>query len=212
MQRFVSVREQGRACVLFSYGLPEYEYPADHRGTLALTLLRCVGLLAGEDLITRPGGKAGWHNETPEAQCQGSHTFRYGFLPLSERELEEGTLLNREAERFHLPLHPVRRKTEAALPLSSSMLALEPGSLTLSAVKLAEDGKGVVVRVYNTTRSAQSATLRSTVPVLRAWRARLDETVLGEIPVHDTRRVEFNVGAAEIMSLRLECDYGRRPS
>jgi len=212
MQRFVSVRERGRACVLFSYGLPEYEYPADSRGALALTLLRCVGLLAGEDLITRPGGKAGWHNETPEAQCQGSHTFRYGFLPLSEQELEEGSLVTEEADRFHLPLYPLRRKTEAALPFSSWMLALEPGSLTLSAVKVAEDAKGIVLRVYNTTRSARMATLRSARPVLHAWHARLDETVLGEIPVQEGNRVEFNVGAAEVVTLRLECDHDRRPS
>jgi len=211
MQRYVAVRESGRACVLFSDGLPEYEFPADRRGALALTLLRCVGLLAGEDLITRPGGKAGWHNETPDAQCQGRHTFRYGFLPLSQKELEEGTLLSSEAERFHLPLRPVRRKTAASLPLADSLLLLEPGALTLSAVKLAEDGQGIVVRAYNTTRRPCTGILRSAVTLARAWRARLDETVLGEIPVRESREVEFPVGPAEVITLRLKCELGRKP-
>ena len=68
-----------------------------------MTLLRCVGLLAGEDLITRPGGKAGWHNETPDAQCRGTHTFRYAVLPLSRNAMDDRALLESELETFHVP-------------------------------------------------------------------------------------------------------------
>ena len=139
MQRFVAVRESGRACMLFSAGVPEYEFPCDGRGTLALTLLRCVGLLAGEDLITRPGGKAGWHNETPEAQCQGTHTFRYGFLSLSEDELDEGSLVTGEAERFHLPLSPPPAKN----PRHAAALILAAiGCTPLANAQCDEAGRG----------------------------------------------------------------------
>ena len=211
MQRYVAVREGGRACVLFSDGLPEYEFPAGRHGALALTLLRCVGLLAGDDLITRPGGKSGWHNETPDAQCLGAHTFRYGFLPLSQKELEEGTVVTQEAEHFHLPLYAFRRKTEAPLPLSGSLLSIEPEVLTLSAVKLAEDGHSIVVRLYNTTKLPRTAILRCAIPLRHAWRARLDETALEELAVREGSRVEISIEPAEVITLRLDCLDTRRP-
>ncbi len=82
MQRFVAAADGKRGLLVLTDGLPEYELRLDRPRSIAVTLLRCVGLLAGEDLITRPGGKAGWHNETPDAQCAGVHTFRYGLMPL----------------------------------------------------------------------------------------------------------------------------------
>jgi alpha-mannosidase len=92
------------------------------------------------------------------------------------------------------------------------MLRLEPGTLTLSAVKLAEDGAGIVVRLYNTTRQRSGATLQSALPLRRAWRARLDETALEEIPVVDGHRVECGVEPAQVVTLRLECDTRRTSS
>ena len=89
MQRFVTVKDQEQAFTLLSYGLPEYELKLDGKGTLALTLLRCIGTLAADKLITRPGGKSGWHNDTPDAQCQGVHMFRYALFPQAPAASEE---------------------------------------------------------------------------------------------------------------------------
>ena len=83
------------------------------------------------------------------------------------------------------------------LPLEASMLRLEPAALTVSAVKLAEDGTGLIVRLYNTTSQSRAATLQSALPLHRAWRSRLDETALEEIPVVDGQRVEFGVERLE---------------
>jgi alpha-mannosidase len=208
MQRFVTVRGRERSLTLLGYGLPEYELKLDGKGTLALTLLRCVGMLAGDDLITRPGGKAGWDNETPDAQCQGVHTFRYALLPHGPDEPDWGEFVGRESERFHLPMLPLRRKNTAPLPLESSLLGLEGGPLVLSALKESEDGTGIIVRVYNPAPSGVEGVLRCARPVKKALLVNLNEEVEGEAEVTGdsrgaTLRLDVPAGGIVTVCIRL---------
>jgi alpha-mannosidase len=207
MQRFVTVSGKDRSLTLLAYGLPEYELKLDGRGTLALTLLRCVGKLAGDDLITRPGGKAGWDNDTPDAQCQGIHSFRYALLPHGPDEPDWGEFVTRESERFHLPMLPLRRKNSAPLPLESSLLGLEGGPLVLSAVKESEDGTGIIVRVYNPGPAAVEGVLRCARPVKKALFVNLNEDVTGEAEVSGDSRgasVRLDVPAGGIVTLNVK--------
>jgi alpha-mannosidase len=204
MQRFVTVSGKDRSLTLLAYGLPEYELKLDGRGTLALTLLRCVGRLAGDNLITRPGGKAGWDNDTPDAQCQGIHSFRYALLPHGPDEPDWGEFVTRESERFHLPLMPLRRKNSAPLPLESSLLALEGGPLVLSAVKESEDGTGIIVRAYNPGPAGVEGILRCARPVKQALLVNLNEDVTGETEVTGDSRgasVRLDVPAGGIVTV-----------
>ena len=207
MQRFVTVEGGTRALTILAYGLPEYELKLDGRGTLALTLLRCVGLLAGDDLLSRPGGKAGWHNETPDAQCQGVHTFRYAVLPHGPGEPDWGDFVTAESEKFHLPLLPFRRKNVSPLPMESSLFALEGGPLVLSALRESEDGSGIVVRVYNPSPGPVQGLLRCRRPVKGARRCTLNEEP-GEVievaagPEGDA--VPLSAGAGAILSVYLK--------
>jgi mannosylglycerate hydrolase len=204
MQRFVTVNGNDRSLTLLAYGLPEYELKLDGKGTLALTLLRCVGTLAGDDLITRPGGKAGWHNETPDAQCQGVHTFRYALLPHGPDEPEWGEFVARESERFHLPMLPVRRKNGAPLPLESSLFAVEGGTLVLSALKESEDGTGIIVRVYNPGPAEAVGVLRCSRAVKKAEVVNLNEAVSGDAAVERNSggaSIPLRVGACGILTI-----------
>jgi alpha-mannosidase len=204
MQRFVTVCGKDRSLTLLAYGLPEYELNLDGKGTLALTLLRCIGTLAGDDLITRPGGKAGWDNETPDAQCQGVHSFRYALLPHGPDEPEWGEFVGRESERFHLPMLPLRRKNTAPLPLESSLLGLEGGPLVLSALKESEDGTGIIVRVYNPGPAGVDGVLRCARPVKKALLVNLNEEVTGEADVTGDSRgasVRLDVPAGGIVTV-----------
>jgi alpha-mannosidase len=162
-----------------------------------------VGLLAGDDLITRPGGKAGWHSETPDAQCQGEQTFRYALLPHTDREIADRTLLNAEAEEFHLPFLPIRRKDDPGVDAPSLLLELDPG-LSLSALKEAEAGGGIVVRVQNPGPDPVAATLRFTRKIAAAWSSRLSEEKLSALPLVDGSGVEVEVPASGLCTIRLE--------
>jgi mannosylglycerate hydrolase len=88
LQRFVCVQDAEKGIAIFTKGIPEYELSLEKPGRLALTLLRGVGQLSESNLKTRPGGDAGWKNETPEAQCLGVHEFEYGILVYNSNDFE----------------------------------------------------------------------------------------------------------------------------
>jgi mannosylglycerate hydrolase len=207
MQRFVTVCAKTRGLTLFSDGLPEYELLLDGKGTLALTLLRSVGLLAAEDLITRPGGKAGWHNETPDAQCQGDHLFRYAVVAHTSAAIDEPAFLNGLSERFHLPLLPVRRKG-GGIPLEDAFLRSPLQDLTWSALKQTEDGEDLAVRVYNTSAVRRDVQMALACPVAGLWRSRLDETRLEAMECGSGGEVRFPVEPGAIATVRIHTTGG----
>ncbi len=172
MQRFVTVHDERRALTVFSYGLPEYELKHESAGTLALTLLRSVGSLSGSDLITRPGGDAGWKNDTPGAQCLGEHVFRYAALVHTPGNWEE---VLRCAEKFHTPRIAMKRKSDAEIP-DTALVSSDNPVIVLSALKTADAGNGIVIRLYNPLGDERRSTLQFARRVHSLCSARLDET------------------------------------
>ena len=150
-------------------GLPEGEVTPD--GALLLTLLRAVGWLARFDLRCRPI-PAGPAMETPGAQVLGPFTAEISLIP----ELDP-------AAAFMCPsgLRGVLAGPSPWFPDGVSLLHLEPALLLLSAVKPAEDRKGIIVRVLNPSSQTVEAALSlgfPTRPHHGEWRARpvrLDE-------------------------------------
>jgi alpha-mannosidase len=204
MQRFMTVKDDARALTLLSYGLPEYELKLDGKGTLALTLLRCVGLLAGENLITRPGGKSGWHNETPEAQCLGTHTFKYAIFPHRAEEFETMESINEQCEKFHYPLLAVRRKNAEELKLEDSLLSLSPKTVALSAIKESEDAKAAIVRWWNPRLHEISADLKLNAAVKSVALAKLNEDKVSMLPVAQNQIIE--TGSCGMTTAKIEFD------
>ncbi len=206
MQRFVTVRGKKTALTVMSYGLPEYELKLDGQGTIALTLLRCVGLLAGDDLITRPGGKSGWHNETPDAQCLGVHMFRYAIFPHDAEEVNTCTRINEASEYFHFPLMAVRRKNADAPAMQASMATISSTQLVLSALKGSEDGEGIILRVSNPVASDAEGVLHFTRKVRAAWIAALSEECGERLTVQGERNIHIHVGSCGVVTLKVELD------
>jgi mannosylglycerate hydrolase len=203
MQRFVAVRDGAHALAVITDGLPEYELLLDGKGTIALTLLRSVGLLAGEDLITRPGGKAGWHSETPDAQCPGTHTFRYAVMPMTRAALDHRAQLEALLETFHVPILAVRRKNEGPLPMSGSYVRLDSGRLTMSAFKQSEDGAACIIRFYNAGPSVCDEKVTFLRPVKQVELARLDETPMRMLQTDADGSVRCTVPSSGIVTLRV---------
>ncbi len=142
--------------VLLTKGLPEYE--ASPEG-LRLTLLRCVGT------ISRPGGlptrplAAGPDIATPEGQCRGRHVLEYA-LRFDGDELSNAALVraSQDYRTDFLRGDPFEPPLELA------------GDVVFSCLKQAEDGVGLVLRVFNPNPQPEALTLD--VP---ARRIRLDE-------------------------------------
>jgi len=180
-QGFVLAHAAGRGLLIASAGLPEYvATAAGDTTTIALTLLRCVGWLSREDLPTRRGG-AGPALETPEAQCLGTHTYAYSLIPLAADGGRDDAWRGAIADAHHAVL-PLRALTadpsEGELPASASFLSLDAPGVVVSAIKAAEDGHGLVVRLYNPTDAPATGSLRLLWPVGAVKRLNLDERTL----------------------------------
>ncbi len=201
LQRFVTLQKGKRAITIFAKGLPEYELLLDEPGSLALTLLRCVGNLSNSNLKTRPGGDAGWKNETPGAQCIGSHLFEYSIL-VHQRTGDFGEI-NRQAEDYNSPVIAVTRKHPVEVPREATYLELKGEHLAFSELKESEDGLGIVFRCYNLADKGSSGSLAVGIPVKSAHTTNLEEREMSALEIKN-REVRFNVDAHTIASLKLK--------
>jgi alpha-mannosidase len=142
--------------ILLTKGIPEYE--ASRKG-LRLTLLRCVGTISRPaGLPTRPLA-AGPEIATPDGQCRGRHAFEYS-LRFDGDELSNAALL-RASQDYRTDF---LRGDPFEPPLELG------GDVVFSCLKPAEDGSGLVLRVFNPNRQPEPLSLS-----LPARRIRLDE-------------------------------------
>ncbi|MDQ2966164.1 MAG: hypothetical protein M3R57_09985, partial [Chloroflexota bacterium] len=170
--------------IVLGRGLPEYEAVPTHDGLdLALTLLRCVGWLSRDDLSTRPGS-AGPTLPTPEAQCPGEHTFEYAIAIVATEDLTDVAMLRASAD-FRTPL------SIGAAGVQTRGLISVAGDVVVTALKGAEDGEGMILRVFAPEATGLSIAADGTLS-----RARLDETAVEGDPSAPLR-------AGEIRTVRI---------
>jgi len=163
--------------VLLTKGIPEYEASTDG---LHLTLLRCVGTISRPSgLPTRPLA-AGPEIATPDGQCRGRHVFEYA-LRFDGDALSNAALV-RASQDYRTDF---LRGDPFEPPLELG------GDVVFSCLKGAEDGTGVVLRVFNPNPQPEAMTLN--VP---AKRIRLDEaeTVDGGLELAPGEIATFLIG------------------
>ncbi len=164
-------------------------------GNLALTLLRCVGMLSKADLANRQGS-AGPTLPTPGAQEIGRHTFRLALIP-HEGGWQEAWP---QAETFDLAPRALSGSgNQGRLPAEASFFTLN--GLILTSLKAAEDGRGLILRGWAPQEG--QAGLASVLPLRRAARCRMDEGEVEELTLRDGR-LTVPVRASEVLTLRLE--------
>jgi alpha-mannosidase len=170
-QRFVDVNDSQYGLMIASDGLPEYEVTRDDQGcTSVITLLRCVGWLSRGDLLTR-AANAGPTKATPAAQCPGTHHFRYSIIP------HPGTWADAflQAHEFVTPMQALLIWGGAPTRASQNLVRVEPAQVIVSTVKQAEEGQGLVVRVYNPLAQAVELRLKMGLPFQTVTLANLRE-------------------------------------
>ncbi len=201
LQRFVTVQKGKRAITVLTKGLPEYEMRLDQPGVLAITLLRSVGNLSSSNLKTRPGGDAGWKNETPGAQCLGPHEFEYSVVVHSPTE--DFSEINRIAEDFNSDVVWTGRKHPVSIRPEESYMELKGDALAFSTLKESEDGTGIVFRCYNLADRRSGGSLSVGLPIKAAESADLEEKALTGLQFR-SGQTDFEVGARSIYTVKLQ--------
>lgn len=197
--RYVARASGSRGLALFAPGF--FEYELDGKGDLLLTVLRSIGELSRSTLPTRPG-HAGWPVAIPQAQCHGADRLQFGIAPVTQTELEGGTVLPELWEDLFLPPLGVWLRQASPLAPAPVDLRLEGFGLVFSGMKPAEQGDGIVLRCYNATARPTAGLWHFGEPVSGAQRARADERPLHDIRLGEGGRiVPFHAGAHEIVTI-----------
>lgn len=140
-ESFVVFRGKKSKIAIVTRGIHEYETHYENNGIKAsFTLLRSIEYLSRDDLSTRKG-HAGPFLKTPGAQEHGIYELEYSFILLENA-------INKEIYKkaYQFLLKPI-------LAISKGMSELphfEFGeSIFLTAFKIAENNKGIILRVMN---------------------------------------------------------------
>ncbi len=197
MRAFIAADQNSRGLMVAARGLREGR--VDEKNKIALTLLRCFGWLSRNDLATRKGG-AGPQLPVPGGQQLGKHTFNISVIPYQSDLL----VARQHAEAFQSPLRAQGTTLhKGKLPSKASLLSIHPNTIALTAVKIAEDERGMIVRCVNLNRDAEGMELRSLLPLSAAYRVRIDETKLDELEIDGNHILHLQLRPNEIVTLRL---------
>jgi mannosylglycerate hydrolase len=200
-QAFSDISNGKDSLLIANRGLPEVAVlpTANDCHEIALTLLRCVGWLSREDLSTRKG-HAGPDMPTPAAQMPGNNAFDYAILPHSASETVKAY---HEAYAFNAAFRSARTSLHfGPLPASGSMVEVTHPEFVLSAVKIAEDGSGLVVRGYNISNQSLTVTIKPWKKFFKASQVNLLEAEQASLSTGEQGEVSFQVAAFQIVSIK----------
>jgi alpha-mannosidase len=132
----------------------------------------------------------------PEAD-QGRHTFSYSLLP---HVGPVGELTVAAAYALNDPLLTVQGAGSTSTAVH--LLATDRPNVVIETVKRAEDGSGLVVRLYESQRRRGPVTLQAGFEIAKAERTNLLEVPRETLPVEENR-VSFEIKPFEIITLKL---------
>jgi alpha-mannosidase len=193
----------GRAgATVIASGLMEYEI-LEAAPSIALTLIRAVGDLSRNDLATRPSGHAGPPVATPGAQCHGIHCFEIAFEPHGATPSANALLASGRAHNLPPHVVPVRAPSGSG-PLTRSFVRVErhSGGVVLSALKQAEAGGSVIMRLFNPDDAEASATIALDTPIESAYAVNLLEERQSEIRI-DAASIPVTLRPHEIKTIEI---------
>lgn len=148
MQKFVDINDGKLGIALLSKGLPEYEIYNDN--TIALTLMRSVGIMGKADLLIRPGRVSGIEFATPDSQMIGEYEFEFAIVTHSGDFEKAG--IPRLASLYNSPviykqfLEDIKTGTR---PLKSEYIEVNGENIEVTAIKKAERTDDIIIRLFN---------------------------------------------------------------
>lgn len=199
MISFVDISSEKRSMAVLSDGLPEYDVIDDNRQTLAITMVRSIlhGRLDPETEIPPING----------SQCLGQHQLRYSIYP-HQGNWQEANVW-KEAQLHNLQIKAVQcmDTVDESKAESLSLLSFANEGLDISAIKRSQDGKALIIRLYNPTEKAIKTSMTVEAGKFKsAVLANMLEEPLdkGRLTLKFGNTVVLEAGAKKIVTIRLE--------
>jgi mannosylglycerate hydrolase len=193
--RFAGVSAGGAGLAIANVGLRGYEVTDDVRRAIGLTLLR-----AFEVRMCTVSWRWERRPDQKLSQALGRHELEYALIPHAG---DWRGAVAQEAERLNVPMLIVQTgRGSGTLPPRHGFVAVAPDDVELSAVKRAESGEELLVRIYNPTEAALPARVRVAFDVASARLVTLEETPLadGALTIADGA-VAFELAAKKIATV-----------
>jgi alpha-mannosidase len=135
----------------------------------------------------------------PESD-QGRHRFSYALFPHAGDLREAGVVT--EAEAFNLPLDVVPAGRGGTQPDTQSVVRADRPNVTIEAVKQADAGEALIVRVSEAWGARGRVELSTMRPIVSAERVDLLERSRGPVACHDGT-VVLDLRPFELVTLQL---------
>jgi alpha-mannosidase len=139
---------------------------------------------------------------------EGVHEFCYSLLPHNGRSLTE-TIAQAYALNnppFVFQTAELQREDQSPISNLQSLITCAQENIIIETVKLAEDGYGLIVRLYESERRRRTAVLHCGFSLAAAWRTNLLEGNQAELVVEDDA-VQVAIRPFQIITLRLQANH-----
>jgi mannosylglycerate hydrolase len=189
---FIGVSDGKKGLAVTNIGLYEAEVLDDEQRTIAITLLRSFYQHGN-------WSKDRWKDE--EFQNPGQHTFTYAICP------HTGTWYDGDIPgmltQIDNPLKVVQhgKGTGGYLPVNNSFLSISKG-LQVSCLKQAEDGDGMIVRIYNPSPVDMHGELKCARTIRKATHTDLEEIEMQTLAT-ESKSVSLHVPHHKIVTVKL---------
>jgi mannosylglycerate hydrolase len=199
---FTDVSNGKIGLMIANRGLPEVEViksiGGDHT-EIALTLLRCVGWLSRDDMPIRQG-HAGPGFETPGGQMLGIWKFDYSIIP----HMGDWNEAYQQAYAFEIPLRAISTALHPGdLAVKGSFISHSPAEFVISAIKETDNGKGWIVRGYNTSSVSIQLNLKPLRHYKSIMKVNLAEETISALSAGDNGSISISVSRHEVVSIML---------
>lgn len=194
LQGFIDIHDSRKGVSLFTKGIREAGTTNDNGAVINLTLFRAASntFPIHNDLFI------GFENET--SQCIGHQSFEYAVL---FHGIEENVLAKCRKYQTTPIAAEVGSGDSGDLPLEYSLFKLTGEYSALSAVKIAEEGNSIIVRLYNPYNESIKEKIKFSFPVASACVTDLKEEN-GNALETDGNMVCFDIPAYKIITLKVE--------
>lgn len=191
MQAFFALEDNSRGLLIAARGLHEYEVLRDERTDMALTLLRSIGRIGD------------WgHFPTPDMQLKRPLNLEYAIIPYSPKErataferaysISYDRLVSAETDRHDGVIAP-----------NESLAVIKGDFVSCSAFKRAESSDDCIMRIYNSSDTSQTASIRLTKKFTSVFETNLAEDKERRLN-YDGEQLNINIPAKKIITLLLK--------
>lgn len=198
----IHIEQDGMGLGIMNEGLYEYEHLLGNKGTIAVTLVRSIGMISNMpnrhqrntmknigsqclDTYTLHLGVAFAEGENQVSELvRTTKLFQNGligyFQPYSEKKFTGGRPQVQDTDIAELFFREDKYKG-IELAKSGKVMDIIGDDMTVSAVKISEDGSMLTVRAYNTTDNETDLRIRLNVEAEKAFRLTMGEKITGDI-------------------------------